>query len=110
MNFRCERLEAESAGRRLSIAHLQLGGRICAIGHDRQTAQTGVNSRNSPRRLPTVSVCCSDGPVALPPGRAKDCTTPAPTGSPTAANTILMITAVSLSEVRRPTAGVCYPS
>src|SRR5258705_9948766 len=48
----------------------------------------GIASRNSSNRLPAASVCCSERPVALPPGRAKEATSPVPTGSPTAANTI----------------------
>ena len=36
-------LEAERAGRRLNLAHLQHGGGIADIGHDRQPAQTGDN-------------------------------------------------------------------
>jgi len=39
-------------------------------------------------RLPAVSVCWIDMPVTLPPGRARLATTPAPTGSICAANTI----------------------
>jgi hypothetical protein len=40
--------------------------------------------------LLAASVCCSDRPVALPPGRARDSTRPTPTGSPSAAKTIGM--------------------
>src|SRR5262249_31951652 len=42
----------------------------------------GTISRNSSRRLPLVSVCWSESPVALPPGRARLATRPVPTGSP----------------------------
>jgi hypothetical protein len=42
-DFRCDRFEAKRAGRCLSLAHIQCGGGIAAIGHDSQTAQTRDN-------------------------------------------------------------------
>ena len=48
----------------------------------------GTTSRNSSSRLPPASVCWSDSPVTLPPGRANDATKPLPSGSAATANTI----------------------
>ena len=42
-DFECGDLEAERAGRCLNLAHLQHGGGIADIGHDRQPAETGDN-------------------------------------------------------------------
>ena len=42
-DFECGDLEAERAGRCLSLAHLQHGAGIADIGHDRQPAETGDN-------------------------------------------------------------------
>ena len=42
-DFDCGDLEAERAGRCLNLAHLQHGGGIADIGHDRQPAKTGDN-------------------------------------------------------------------
>ena len=42
-NFECRDFEAERAGRCLNLAHLQHGGGIANIGHDRQSAKTGDN-------------------------------------------------------------------
>ena len=50
----------------------------------------GTTSCNSSTRLPAASVNWFDRPVMLPPGRARLSTTPMPTGSATAANTIGM--------------------
>jgi hypothetical protein len=44
--------------------------------------------RRSSSRLAARSVCWSDKPVTLPPGRARLATRPLPTGSPATANTI----------------------
>ena len=51
-DFRCDDLEAERAGRRLNLAHLQHGVGIADIGQDRQPAETG----DEPRA--TVRVAC----------------------------------------------------
>ena len=40
-DFERDDLEAERAGRCLDLAHLQHGGGIVDIGHDRQPAETG---------------------------------------------------------------------
>ncbi len=48
----------------------------------------GTTSRKSSRRLPATSVCWSDEPVMLPPGRDRLATRPAPTGSAATAKTI----------------------
>ena len=42
-DFECDDLKAERAGRCLNLAHLQHGGGIADIGHDRQPAETGDN-------------------------------------------------------------------
>jgi hypothetical protein len=42
------------------------------------------------KRFPTISVCCSDKPVTLRPGRAKFSTNPVPSGSTATANTMGM--------------------
>ena len=42
-DFECSDLEAERAGRCLNLAHIQHGGGIADIGHDRQPAETGDN-------------------------------------------------------------------
>ena len=42
----------------------------------------GKSSRRISRRLPARSVCWTDSPVMLAPGRASDATSPVPTGSP----------------------------
>ena len=42
-DFEHHGIEAERAGRRLNLAHLQHGGWIADIGHDRQAAQTRDN-------------------------------------------------------------------
>ena len=52
--------------------------------------RAGTTSRKSWSRLPARSVCWSDRPVTLPPGRAKLATRPVPTGSPAPATTIGM--------------------
>ena len=48
----------------------------------------GTASRRSSARLLAISVCWSDKPVTLPPGRARVATKPPPTGSPATGNTI----------------------
>ena len=42
-DFEWDDFEAERAGRCLNLAHLQHGGGIADIGHDRQPAETGDN-------------------------------------------------------------------
>ena len=42
-DFECDDFKAERAGRCLNLAHLQHGGGIADIGHDRQPAETGDN-------------------------------------------------------------------
>ena len=42
-DFGCGDLKAERAGRCLSLAHVQHGGGIAHIGHDRQPAKTGYS-------------------------------------------------------------------
>jgi hypothetical protein len=41
MDFRCDSFQAERARRRLGLMHIQYGGGIPAIGHDRYMTQTG---------------------------------------------------------------------
>ena len=48
----------------------------------------GTSSRSRSSRLPARSVDRTDSPVTLPPGRARLATSPLPTGSPAAVNTI----------------------
>src|SRR5262249_13897681 len=52
--------------------------------------RAGTTSRKSSSRLPARSVCWSDRPVTLPPGRARLTTRPVLTGSPAPARTIGM--------------------
>src|SRR5262249_36940395 len=42
-DFQCDALEAERVGRCLSLGHLEHGGGIASISHDRQPAKTGHN-------------------------------------------------------------------
>src|SRR5262245_59531175 len=52
--------------------------------------RAGTTSRKSSSRLPARSLCWSDRPVTLPPGRARLTTRPVLTGSPAPARTIGM--------------------
>ena len=71
LDFEQDDIEAKRSSRCRNLAHLDDGTRSADIRHDRQTTETGTTSRKSSRRLPAVSVCWSDSPVTLPPGRAK---------------------------------------
>ena len=53
-------------------------------------SRPGTSSRKSSSRLAAISLCWSDRPVTLPPGRAKLATKPLPTGSVATANTMGM--------------------
>src|SRR5258708_23403787 len=50
----------------------------------------GIRSCKSSKCLPARSVCCTDKPVTLPPGRARLATMPVPSGSAAAVKTIGM--------------------
>ena len=65
----------------------------------------GTTSRNSSNRLPASSVCWTDRPVTLPPGRARLTTRPVLTGSPATANTIGMTDVARFAAI---TGGVAY--
>ena len=89
-DFQSGDLEAERAGRRLNLAHLQHGSGLPTLAMIANRRRPGMTSRKSSSRLPARSVDWSDRPVTLPPGRARLATRPVPTGSPPSAKTIGM--------------------
>ena len=55
-DFHWDDVEAERAGRRLRLIHLQHGAGIADIGHDRQPAQTEALAINNRIRIHTLSL------------------------------------------------------
>ena len=89
-DFRSYCFEAKRGGRCLNLAHIQCGGRITALGHNSQTAQTRDNVAQQLKSLVgSVGLLQrqASGIAARP---RENSTTPAPTGSPADANTIGM--------------------
>ena len=52
-----DNFETKRARRCLNLAHFQHGGRCVAIGHDRQTAQTGDNLAQQSESLASKIGC-----------------------------------------------------
>jgi hypothetical protein len=65
-------------------------------------ARPGTISRNNSSRLLTVSVCWTDRPVTLPPGRDRLATRPVPTGSVCKANTMGMTVVACFAAMTGP--------
>jgi len=70
----------------------------------------GTISRTSSTRLAATSVCWTDRPVTLPPGRAKLAIRPVPTGSPAAPKTIGMTDVACLAATIASVADVTMTS
>jgi len=70
----------------------------------------GTISRKSSTRLAATSVCWTDRPVTLPPGRAKLAIRPVPTGSPAAPKTIGMTDVACLAATIASVADVTMTS
>jgi len=83
-------MSTERAGRFSGLAHVQYGGGVAHISHNRQATKIGYGFAQQREFLPPVSDIWFDRPVTLPRGRARLATRPVPTGSDAAANTIGM--------------------
>src|SRR5262249_25826786 len=104
-NFECRDIEAERAGRRLNLVHLQCGNGITDIRQAGQPAETGDDLAQEFESLASKIGVRADRPVTLPPGRARLAIRPVPTGSPITAETIGMTPVACFAAM---TGGVAY--
>jgi hypothetical protein len=72
---------------------------LLSLANTANRRRLGTTSRKSSTRLLTASTLWIDKPVTLPPGRARLATSPLPTGSPLATNTIGMTNVARLAAI-----------